>query len=175
VTIAAPDELLATKGPVPQTVAAVTSAVISVRPPQVVLPLRERILRFVRSLFVGAWASAFDFAVLLLCIRWLELNATLARVIALVLSGVVLFFGSRSYAFHAQSGSISRQARLFVASEVLGALLNLGAFQLLVSHLPVIPPEALSQLANFLVFLTFYYPMRAFVVFRVAPRPPPLT
>jgi putative flippase GtrA len=170
VTIAAPDPVLASKGTDP--VATVAAAALTLRAPRVVLPLRERIFRFVRSLFVGAWASAFDFAVLLLCIRWLNFEPTLARIVALVLSGVVLFFGSRSYAFHAQSGSISRQARLFVLSEVLGALLNLGAFRFLVLHLPpMVPPEAASQVANFLVFVTFYYPMRAFVVFKV-PRPP---
>lgn len=129
--------------------------------------LFERALRVGRALFVGAWASVLDFAVVALCIRALSLEPTLARVIGLVLSGLLLFFGNRTYAFRAQAGSIARQARRFVLAELIGLCLNLVVFRLLVDYAPVIPPEFSSQLANSLVFLTFAYPVRAFLVFRV--------
>jgi putative flippase GtrA len=170
VTIAAPDQLLVSNRGEQKSVALAQPPLVAAPVPPPPVRLRDRVLRFLRSLFVGAWASALDFAVLLLCIRLFALEHTVARVIALAVSGVVLFFGNRSFAFHAQAGSISRQARLFVLSEFVGAVLNVGVFRLLVSNLPVLPPEALGQAANFLVFITFYYPVRSFVVFRVTPR-----
>ncbi|HEY3499534.1 MAG TPA: GtrA family protein, partial [Polyangiaceae bacterium] len=124
-------------------------------------------LRFARTLVVGAWASALDVAVVAVCVRGFELDPTVSRLIALVASGVLLFFGNRSFAFRAQAGSIARQARLFVATEVVGLFLNLAVFRLLATRLPALPPELDSQIANFLVFIVFCYPMRAFVVFRV--------
>jgi putative flippase GtrA len=109
-----------------------------------------------------------DLALLSAGIRWVELGATVARLIALVASGLLAFYGSRSFAFRAQSGDISRQAKLFVLTEALGLALNLTVFRLLVSHASWVPPELTSQLANFLVFLVFTYPMRALLVFRLS-------
>ena len=142
------------------------SLIRTTRPPKGLL---ARALRVARTLFVGAWASALDLAVVSVCIRVFQLDSTVARLLGLVLSGVLLFFGNRSFAFRAQAGSISRQARLFVVSELAGLCLNLGVFRVLVDRAAFIPPEASSQIANFLVFITFLYPLRAFVVFRVPP------
>lgn len=137
--------------------------VIPARPPTLI----DRALRFGRTLFVGAWASLVDVGVVALCVRLLDIEPTLSRLIALVVSGVLVFFGNRSFAFHAQAGSIARQARLFVLTELVGLFLNLGVFRLIVTHAPELPPELVSQIANFLVFVAFCYPMRALVVFRV--------
>jgi putative flippase GtrA len=78
-----------------------------------------------------------------------------------------LFFGNRSFAFRAQAGSITRQARLFVAAELVGFGLNLLVFRQLVTRVSFLPPEVSSQIANFLVFVSFCYPLRAWVIFRV--------
>jgi len=121
-----------------------------------------------RALLVGAAASLLDLGLLSAGIRWIELGATVARLIALVASGLLAFYGSRSFAFRAQSGDISRQAKLFVLTEALGLALNLTVFRLLVSYASWVPPELTSQLANFLVFLVFTYPMRALLVFRLS-------
>ncbi len=90
-----------------------------------------------------------------------------ARFVGLLAGGIVLFFGSRSFAFRAGSGSVSRQAKLFVASEIVGFPLNLIVFKLLLGAIHFVPPELLSLLANFLLFITYYYPVRSRLVFRM--------
>ena len=122
--------------------------------------------RFARSLVVGSGGTALDFAALTLSLRVFHLDATWARVVGLCVGGVVLFFGSRSYAFRAQSEGAIAQAKRFVISEVIGFPLNIVAFKLLLWALPSVPPEALSLLANFALFVTYYYPVRNFIVFK---------
>jgi len=141
-----------------------------VTPAQPSSPFRPRFgaqaLRFARSLVVGSGGTALDFAALSLSIRVFGIDATWARVIGLCVGAVVLFFGSRSYAFRAQAESAAPQAKRFVVSEVVGFPLNIVAFKLLLWALPSVPPEALSLLANFALFVTYYYPVRNYVVFK---------
>jgi putative flippase GtrA len=125
-------------------------------------------------LFVGAWASLLDFGVFMACMHWLAPAPVAARLVALVVSGAALFVGNRSFAFNARAGSLSRQTKLFVVAELVALPLNLLAFRLLVSHLSMLGPALSSQLANFLIFVAFAYPVRYFVVFRVAPVTAPL-
>jgi putative flippase GtrA len=134
-----------------------------VRPPRE--PLAERFFRFVRTLVVGTWATVADFAVLMLCVRALEIDPALARAPALLVGALVQFFGSRSYAFRAQAGSLPRQAKLFVLHEVVGLPLNLLMFRLLLPFVTFVPAEITSLLANFVVFLLYSYPVRRFIVF----------
>jgi putative flippase GtrA len=97
------------------------------------------------------------------------MDATWARVVGLVAGGVVLFFGSRSFAFRAQSESAGPQAKRFVVSELIGFPLNVVVFRLLLWLLPALAPELVSLLANFALFLTYYYPVRNLIVFRANP------
>jgi putative flippase GtrA len=129
-------------------------------------PLRVRALRFGRSLIVGSGGTALDFAALTLSIRLLDIDATWARVIGLCVGSVVLFFGSRSFAFHADAESAVPQAKRFVVSELIGFPLNVLAFKLLLQALPMVAPELLSLLANFGLFITYYYPVRNSIVFK---------
>jgi putative flippase GtrA len=129
-------------------------------------PFAARALRFLRSLVVGSWGTALDFGALTLSIRVFGMDATWARVVGLCVGAVVLFYGSRSYAFRAQSESAVLQAKRFVISELIGFPLNIVVFKLLLWALPSVPPEALSLLANFLLFVTYYYPVRSQLVFR---------
>jgi putative flippase GtrA len=129
-------------------------------------PLRVRALRFGRSLIVGSWGTALDFGALTVSIRLLHLDSTWGRVVGLCAGGVVLFFGSRSFAFRAQSESAAPQAKRFVISELVGFPLNILVFKLLLWLLPAIAPELLSLVANFLLFVTYYYPVRNRIVFR---------
>lgn len=126
-----------------------------------------RVLRVLRALVVGAGATLTDLGTMILCVRALHLNADLSRSLALVAGCVVLFFGYRSFAFRVQAGSITRQAVLFLVSEVVGFPLNLLLFHQLSSGLPAVAPELLGLAANFLAFVIYYYPARRFVVFRV--------
>jgi len=132
-------------------------------------PLRVRALRFGRSLIVGSWGTSLDFAALTLSIRLLHIDATWARVIGLCAGGVVLFFGSRSFAFRAEAESAAPQARRFVIAELIGFPLNVLIFKLLLQLVPSVAPEVLSLVANFALFVTYYYPVRNRIVFR-APR-----
>lgn len=132
---------------------------------------RASALRFGRSLVVGGGGTALDFAAFTLALRVLQLDATWSRVIGLCAGGVLLFFGSRSFAFRAQDESAALQARRFVVAELIGFPLNVLVFRLLLRALPAVPAELLTLLANFALFVTYYYPVRSLVVFRSRPRP----
>ena len=77
----------------------------------------------------------------------------------------MLFLGSRSFAFRAGSESAVAQAKRFVISELIGFPLNILIFKLLVWLLPQVMPELLGLLANFVLFVTYYYPVRNWLVF----------
>ncbi len=129
-------------------------------------PFRAQALRFARSLVVGGAGTGLDLAAVSLSIHLLGLSATWARVVGLLVGCVALFYGSRSFAFQAQSESALRQAKRFAISEAVGFPLNLLVFKGLLYLLPALAPELLSLLANFLLFVTYYYPVRNFIVFR---------
>ena len=123
-------------------------------------------MRFGRSLIVGSGGTALDFAALTLSIRLFHVDATWARIIGLCVGGVVLFFGSRTFAFRADAESAAPQAKRFVISELIGFPLNILAFKLLLRWLPMVAPELLSLVANFALFVTYYYPVRNSIVFK---------
>jgi putative flippase GtrA len=125
-----------------------------------------QLLRFGRSLIVGSGGTTLDFLAVLLSLRVFGLDATWARVVGLGVGCVAMFFGSRSFAFQAQSESAVQQAKRFVISELIGFPLNIVVFKLLLAALPAVAPEVLSLLANFLLFLTYYYPVRSLIVFK---------
>ncbi len=127
----------------------------------------QRCWRFARTLIVGGGASVVDFAILAVGVRILHLESLLARGVALAISGVVLFYGSRSFGFRAQAGNASRQAKWFVLSELVGLPLNLLAFHALAVAGRFLAPELISLPANALVFLAYSYPVRRLLVFRV--------
>jgi len=79
----------------------------------------------------------------------------------------VQFFGNRSFTFRAQAGSLSRQARFFVVVELAALLMNYFLFRWLVPKVHVLPPELVSFLGTFIVFVTFAYPMRRLVIFKL--------
>jgi putative flippase GtrA len=134
-------------------------------------PMREslfdRAYRFARAAIVGSGATAIDFIVLTSCIRVAGLAPVIARVPALIAGAIFQFFGNRTFAFRAQAGSLSRQAKLFVAAELVTLLLNFSLFRWLVPRVQFLPPELASLLGTFIVFITFAYPMRRLVIFRV--------
>jgi putative flippase GtrA len=125
--------------------------------------LRAKVLCFARTLVVGFGANVVDFALLAACVRWLHIEAMPSRFIALVLSGVLTFIGSRSFVFRAQAGSVPRQAGRFLLAELVGLGLNLLSFHLCAVCAPLVAPEIVSFVANALVFLGFSYPVRRFV------------
>jgi putative flippase GtrA len=129
--------------------------------------LIHRAWRFVRACIVGAGATLVDFSVLTICIRGLEIAPIAARIPALMAGATVQFFGSRTFTFRAQSGRVSRQAKLFVVFELATITINWTAFRLLEPRLTVLPPEVVSFLGTFITFVTFAYPVRRLVIFRL--------
>jgi putative flippase GtrA len=86
----------------------------------------------------------------------------------------VQFFGNRAYTFRARAGRIGRQAKLFVVAEAVTLGLNWGIFHLLAARVRVVPPELLGFAGTFVVFVTFAYPMRRLVIFKVPAEAPRL-
>jgi putative flippase GtrA len=129
--------------------------------------LFDRVYRFGRALIVGGGATAVDFCVLTSCIRLGDIAPTTARIPALIAGATFQFFGNRTFAFRAQSESMSRQAKIFVACELLALLMNFSVYRWLVPRVHFVPPELVSFMGTFVVFVTFGYPMRKLVIFRV--------
>ena len=127
----------------------------------------DRALRFVRALIVGSGATLVDFSLFSACIRLIGMTPTAARLPALCAGASVQFFGNRSFTFRAQAGSLSRQARFFVAAELFTLLLNFGLFSWLAPQVHGVAPELLSFVGTFVVFVTFAYPMRRLVIFKL--------
>jgi putative flippase GtrA len=132
--------------------------------------LGARIYRFVRACIVGSAATLVDFSVLTMLIRVLSFAPAVARFPALVCGASVQFFGNRTFTFRAQKESITRQAKLFLVFEVATLLLNWTVFRLLVTRITSVPPELVSFMGTFLVFVGFAYPMRKLVIFRLTKR-----
>jgi len=127
----------------------------------------DRALRFMRALLVGSGATLVDFSLFSACVRVIGMAPTTARLPALCAGASLQFFGNRRYTFRAQAGSLSRQARFFVAGELVTLLLNYGVFSWLVPRVQGIAPELVSFAGTFLVFVTFAYPMRRLVIFKL--------
>jgi len=129
--------------------------------------LTDRALRFARALIVGSGATLVDFSLFTTCIRLIGMTPTAARLPALCAGASLQFFGNRSFTFRAQAGSLSRQARLFVAVELAALLMNYFLFRWLVPKVTFLPPELVSFVGTFVVFVTFAYPMRRLVIFKL--------
>ena len=129
--------------------------------------LFDRAYRFGRAVIVGSGATAIDFLVLTSCIRVAGLAPVAARLPALIAGATFQFFGNRTFAFRAQGGSISRQARLFVAAELVALLVNFWIYRWLIPRIAFLPPEVTSLLGTFIVFITFGYPVRRLIIFRI--------
>ncbi len=130
-------------------------------------PLRVRAWRFARALMVGAAATLSDFLTLTTLIHLAAVQPQIARAPALFVGALVQFVGNRVFTFRATDGSLARHARLFFLFEAAGYAANLGLFALLVRRLPRVPPELLSFVGTFLVFVAFSYPVRRLVIFRL--------
>jgi putative flippase GtrA len=127
--------------------------------------VRPQLRCFARTMLVGFWANVLDFGLLALCLRWLHIEALSSRVIALLVSGLLTFVGSRSFAFRATGGNVPRQAGRFIVAELAALPLNLLSFQLCALCAPLAAPEIVSFVANALVFVAFSYPVRRLLVF----------
>ena len=129
--------------------------------------LSDRALRFARALIVGGGATLVDFSLFSAGIRLIGMSPTAARLPALCAGASLQFFGNRTFTFRAQAGSLPRQARLFVVVELVTLLLNFGLFSWLIPQVHGVAPELLSFAGTFVTFVTFAYPMRRLVIFKL--------
>jgi putative flippase GtrA len=123
--------------------------------------------RFGRALIVGSGATLTDFSVFTTCVRAIDLAPTTARLPALMAGACVQFLGNRTFTFRAQSGSLSRQVKFFLVAEAITLGLNWSVFRFLNARITAVPTELVSFLGTFLVFVTFAYPVRRLIVFRL--------
>jgi putative flippase GtrA len=133
-------------------------------PPETLL---TRAFRFGRALIVGSGATLVDFSIFTTCVRVIEIAPTRARLPALMAGACVQFIGGRGFTFRARAGRLSRQLKLFLAAESLTLALNWSVFQLLIRAIHGIPPELVGFMGTGLVFITFAYPVRRLVIFKV--------
>jgi putative flippase GtrA len=129
--------------------------------------LLTRAWRFGRALIVGSGATLTDFSVFTTCVRAIDIAPTTARLPALIAGACVQFVGNRSFTFRAKAGSLPRQFKLFLVAETITLGLNWSIFRLLMSRLSFVPPELVSFLGTGLVFVTFAYPVRRLIIFRL--------
>ena len=122
------------------------------------------LLYLFRTLIVGFWANLLDFSLLAACVRLLHIEAMPSRAIALMLSGLITFIGSRSFVFRSQ-GSVPKQATRFILAELAAVPLNLLSFRFCALFAPLAAPELVSFVANAVVFIAFSYPVRRLLVF----------
>ena len=122
-------------------------------------PLLVRSLRFARALGVGGVATVIDFAVLTTQIRVFHIDPGIARFPALA--------AGRHHPIHRQPPlHLSRPPRSALAPghpvlifESVTLLMNGGFYQLLLRWLtPPLPPEVVSFIGTFIVFICFNYP-----------------
>lgn len=126
-----------------------------------------RAYRFGRAIIVGSGASLVDFTVFTTLVRVAAVSPAHARLPALLAGACVQFVGSRRFTFRARAGRLSRQLKLFFLVEAVTLTLNWSVFQVLLRLVRGVPPEALSILGTGLVFVTFAYPLRRLVIFRL--------
>ncbi|MEO8877846.1 MAG: GtrA family protein [Polyangiaceae bacterium] len=135
----------------------------------------DRVLEIVRSLLAGGAATLADLAVLTSLVSLLHWSPRDANLPALIIGGVVNFFGNRSFAFRAASGSLQKHVVGYVLVEVVALALNGILYDV---FLRAVPGAAhlywLVRLATSnVVFLCWSYPLWR-RVFRVEPQPAPM-
>jgi putative flippase GtrA len=130
-------------------------------------PLSQRFYRFARALVVGSGATVVDFSIFTTCIRLIGVAPTSARLPALMAGATVQFLGNRTFTFRAQAGSITRQAKLFLLAELVTLGFNWTIFSVLATRIHSVPPEIVGFLGSFIVFVSFAYPLRRLVIFRL--------
>lgn len=133
-------------------------------------PLSARAFRFARATLVGGGATLADIFVFTSCVRLIDMAPAAARFPALIAGACVQFFGNRSFTFRASAGSLSTQATLFVLFESIGLGLNWLLFRALLPPLRFLPSELVTFIASFAIFVSFNYPLRRLVIFKLSPQ-----
>jgi len=92
--------------------------------------------RFIRSAGAGAVASVVDLVTLTALVSLAGLSPRVASVPALVLGGVVMFFGQKHWAFRSHAGRTGREAVLFALVQIGGLVLTAILYELVMRTVP---------------------------------------
>ena len=133
------------------------------------MPTPRDPLRVLRALLAGGAATLADIAVLALLVSAFGLAPRVASLPALLVGGVVNFFGNRHFAFRASHGSLARQGVLYAVVELAALAANGVLFDVVMRFLPhglawaYVPVRLVT---SHVVFLAWSYPLWR-LVFRV--------
>lgn len=109
-------------------------------------PLVKRMWIVLRSMAVGAVATAVDLALMALLVSAMGLPARVASAPALTLGIAAQFVGNKLFAFEDRSRAWLRQGGQFLAVELLGFAANLLLYDLVMAHFEL--PYLLVRLAT---------------------------
>ena len=123
--------------------------------------LAARVATFARSALAGGAATLADLAVIALAVGVLRVSPAVANVPALLVGGIVQFFGNRHFAFRAASGSLSRQVTWFVLTELVAFALNAALYHLVVTNvsLGAVGAVVARAITTNAIFLLWSYPV----------------
>src|SRR4051794_21656991 len=93
-------------------------------PPLASIPLRRRLLIFLRSGLVGFLATICDLGSLALMVRVFGWSPQASNVPSLILGLVVIFVGNKYFAFQDRSSGVLKQGGIFLLIELGAILLN---------------------------------------------------
>ncbi len=119
---------------------------------------RRKIATVVRSMSVGAIATAVDLALLELLVVALRVPVRVASVVALALGVGVQFAGNKLFAFQDRSRDWARQGGLFLLVEALGFAANLALFDVAVRTVQL-PLLALRLMTTNVVYFALCLPL----------------
>jgi putative flippase GtrA len=125
------------------------------------LPTREKFFELVRSLLAGGAATLSDLAVLTLLVSAAHWSPRDANLPALLVGGVVNFFGNRNFAFRAERGALHKHLIGYALVEIIALALNGFLFD---AFLRIMPGAAhlyflVRLMTSNVVFLCWSYPL----------------
>ena len=131
--------------------------------------LTQRLWTFARTSTVGLFATLCDLTMLFLLIHVAGMSDELANVPSLLPGMVVMFFGTKYFAFEDRSRHVVKQGGRFLFVEAWAVAINAMLYHLLVRETGLQYMLA-RMLGTFLVYVGFSFPFWTFI-FRKTPLP----
>lgn len=125
------------------------------------IPWRRRVFKVLRAALAGGASTAADVATLTLLVSACRVDPHYANLPALLVGGVLGFFGNRHFVFRAGAGDPKRQFVGYVVVEGVGLFLSGLIFDLALRYVPhardfYVP---LRLVSGNIVFLTWSFPL----------------
>lgn len=125
------------------------------------IPWKRRISKVLRAALAGGAATAADVATLTVLVSALHVDPHYANLPALLVGGILGFFGNRHFVFRAGTGDPKRQFAGYVIVEGIGLFLSGLLFDLALRYVPhsrdfYVP---LRLVSGNVVFLAWSFPL----------------